>query len=93
MKETLYTNTSRLCEYNYFEILNIHFVMNIKTLQVSYDESLPDDDLIAIQHLYGKNKVQDVQKNILKTFTSSESHLNENPASGYATFILNLFHV
>ena len=90
MKETLYTNTSRLC---YFEVLNIHFVMNIKTLQVSYDESLPDDDLIAIQHLYGKNKVQDVQKNILKTFTSSESHLNENPTSGYATFILNLFHV
>ena len=67
--------------------------MNIEMFQVSYDESLPDDDLIAIQHLYGKNKVQDVQKNILKTFTSSESHLNENPASGYATFILNLFPV
>ena len=86
MKETLYTNTSRLCEYNYFDVLNIHFVMNIKTLQVSYDESLPDDDLIAIQHLYGKNKVQDIQNNILKTLTSSVSHLNENPTSGYATF-------
>jgi len=54
---------------------------------------LPDDDLIAIQHLYGKNKVQDIQKNNLKTLTSSESHLNENPTGGYATFILNFFHV
>ena len=67
--------------------------MNIEMFQVSYDESLPDDDLIAIQHLYGKNKAQDIQKNIFKTLTSSESHLNENPISGYATFIWNFLHV
>ena len=65
--------------------------MNIEHFQVSYDESLPDDDLIAIQHLYGKNKVQDIQKNIRKTLTSSESHSNENPTSGYATFIFNFY--